>query len=98
MKVETIKVKVPEGLHGNSLSTFIDCAHHFKCTIFVECKDKRYNARSLMGMLALSVMQGDEIRLIADGEDEEIAMEELKELIRTNFLDQKVIDRIRNRM
>ena len=97
MKIECIKVTASEGLHGKNLSTFIDCAYHFDCKIYVECKERRSNARSLMGMLALSVMQGDDIKLIMDGADEEIAAKELRELFRTNFLDKKVVDRIRDR-
>lgn len=97
MKIECIKVTAPEGLHGKNLSTFIDCAYHFDCKIYVECKERRSNARSLMAMLALSVMQGDDIKLVMDGADEEIAASEMRELFRTNFLDKKVVDRIRDR-
>lgn len=97
MKIECIRVTASEGLHGKNLSTFIDCAYRFDCKIYVECKERRSNARSLMGMLALSVMQSDDIKLIMDGADEEIAAKELKELFKTNFLDKKVVDRIRNR-
>ena len=97
MKTESIKINTPEGLHGNTASTFIDCALRFKSDIWVECKEKRYRAKSLMGMLALQVHQGDIIRIIADGSDEEEAVKELSELCKTNFLDNTVIERIRAR-
>ena len=97
MKSEIIKINAPEGLHGNAASTFIDCALRFQSDIWVECKEKRYRAKSLMGMLALSVCQGDEISIIASGADEEEAVAELTMLCRSNFLDKSVIEHIRAR-
>ena len=87
----------PEGLHSKSLSIFIDCTLRFDCTVYVECKERRSNARSLLGMLALSVMSGDDIKLIAEGPEEDIAMEKLVELVQTNFINKELIEEIRNR-
>lgn len=92
--IEAIKVNTPEGLHGTNLSTFIDCATRFYCTISVECDGRRANAKSLMGMLTLSVMPNSTVKLIADGPDAEEAVAWLKELICTNFLSKQVIERI----
>lgn len=97
MKTLSIKINATEGLHGKNASTFIDCALRFESDIWVECNEKRYRAKSLMGMLALHVYQGDNIRIIAEGVDEEEAVNELSELCRTNFIDKSVIERIRAR-
>ena len=35
------------------------------------------NAKSIMGVIALGVMDGENIKLIIDGEDEKLASEEL---------------------
>ena len=97
MKHTEIIINAPEGIHGTNASTLIDCALRFKSKIFIECKEKRFSAKSLMAMLALQVNQGDKVRIIADGTDEEEAVADLTELCRTNFLDKKVIERIRAR-
>ena len=47
--------------------------------------------------LRFEVYQGDKIRIIAEGVDEEEAVNELSELCRTNFIDKSVIERIRAR-
>ena len=38
---------------------------------------KKINAKSIMGLMSLAIMNGEEVTLIADGEDEETAIEGL---------------------
>ena len=43
------------------------------------------NAKSLLGVLSLGIMQGTTITLIADGSDEQAAVESLSTLVENNF-------------
>ena len=95
MTGEIIKVKVPNGLHGRNLSTLIDSAMRFESTIWIGKEGRRVSAKSLMGMLALQVLCGDEIEIMADGPDSSEAVELITELIRTNFMNKSVIDKIK---
>ena len=56
-----------------------------KSSIWVEKGDRRVNAKSLLGVLSLGIVQDMEITLLADGEDENEALEGLIELINTAF-------------
>ncbi|MBQ3407890.1 MAG: HPr family phosphocarrier protein [Clostridia bacterium] len=96
MTEEIIKVKVPNGLHGRNLSILIDSAMRFESAIWIGKDGRQVNAKSLMGMLTLHVMYGDEIEIMADGSDSNEAVELIAELIRTNFLDKSVIDKRHN--
>ena len=47
--------------------------------------DRRVNAKSLLGVLSLGIVKGMTITLIADGTDEEEALEGLSTLIDSGF-------------
>ena len=64
---------------------FIQKANEFKSSIWVEKEERRVNAKSLLGVLSLGIMGGTSIRIIADGSDEEEAVEGLVALVRSGF-------------
>lgn len=85
MYTKEITVKNEVGLHARPATYFIQKANEFKCGIWVEKEERRVNAKSLLGVLSLGIMQGTVITLIADGDDEQNAVESLNALIENNF-------------
>ena len=75
------------GLHARPATFFIQKANEFKSSVWVEKDDRRVNAKSLLGVLSLGIVKGTAIRLIADGPDEEAAINALVELINSEFAD-----------
>lgn len=73
------------GLHARPATFFIQKANEFKSGIWVEKEERRVNAKSLLGVLSLGIVQGTTITLIADGVDQEEAVKALTELIENNF-------------
>ena len=73
------------GLHARPATFFIQKANAYKCTVWVEKEDRKVNAKSLLGVLSLGIAQGMTIKLIADGSDENEALEGLESLIHTGF-------------
>ena len=73
------------GLHERPANFFIQKANSYKSTIWVEKDDRRVNAKSLLGVLSLGIIKGMTVTLIADGADENEALEGLSELITTGF-------------
>ena len=69
------------GLHARPATFFIQKANEFKCAIWVEKDDRRVNAKSLLGVLSMGIMDGSTISLIADGADEAEALEALAKLL-----------------
>ncbi len=69
------------GLHARPATFFVQNAHKFKSSIWVESGDRKVNAKSLLGVLSLGIAKGMTISLIADGYDEEDALDELEKLI-----------------
>ena len=73
------------GLHARPATFFIQKANSYKSSIGVEKEDCRVNAKSLLGVLSLGISKGTEIKLIADGVDENNAIDGLAELIDGEF-------------
>ena len=73
------------GLHARPATFFIQKANAYKCTVWVEKEDRKVNAKSLLGVLSLGIAQGMTIKLIADGSDENEALDGLESLIHTGF-------------
>jgi phosphotransferase system HPr (HPr) family protein len=60
---------------------FIQKASNYRSSIWVEKGERRANAKSLLGLLSLGIGHGAKIVIIADGEDEEKAVQELEQYI-----------------
>jgi len=80
-----VTIKNNVGLHARPATFFIQKANSYRSSIWVEREDRRVNAKSLLGVLSLGIVKGTTITLIADGSDEEDALNGLAELIDTGF-------------
>ncbi|MGI6013859.1 MAG: HPr family phosphocarrier protein [Oscillospiraceae bacterium] len=85
MVIKEVVVNNQVGLHARPATFFIQKANEFKCSVWVEKAERRVNAKSLLGVLSLGITQGTGIALIADGVDENEAVEVLADLINSNF-------------
>ena len=82
-----VLVKNQAGLHARPATFFIQKANEFKSQIWVERNERRVNAKSLLGVLSLGILGDTEIKIIADGPDEEAAVTALAEMIESGFAD-----------
>ena len=64
-------------LHARPATFFIQKANCYKSSIWVEKGDRKVNAKSLLGVLSLGIAKGMTVTLIADGVDEDAALEGL---------------------
>lgn len=85
MCVKEVLVQNQVGLHARPATFFIQKANEYKSSIWVEKEERRVNAKSLLGVLSLGIVGGTSIRIIADGPDEEEAVENLVELVKSGF-------------
>ena len=81
-----VTIKNSVGLHARPATFFIQKANSFKSSIWVEKEDCRVNAKSLLGVLSLGIVEGTTITLIADGSDEAAAIEGLVALVDSGFV------------
>lgn len=87
MVSKTIVVTNQVGLHARPATFFIQKSNEFKASIWIDKEGRKVNAKSLLGVLSLGITKGTQIEIIADGDDEEAAVEALEALIESNFND-----------
>lgn len=87
MYSKTTVVKNRTGLHARPASEFVACAAKFssKVTIKKLGAEKEVNAKSIILLLSLALVQGTEVEISAAGEDETAAVEALVALIDGGF-------------
>lgn len=85
MYVKEVTVENQVGLHARPATFFIQKANEFKSSIWVEKEERRVNAKSLLGVLSLGIVGGTTIRIIADGADEQAAVDGLIKLVESGF-------------
>ncbi len=88
MFVKDVMVQNQVGLHARPATFFIQKANEFKSSIWIEKEERRVNAKSLLGILSLGIVGGTQIRIIADGADEETAVNGLIELVESGFAEE----------
>ena len=85
MFVKEVTVMNQVGLRARPATFFTQKANEFKCSVWIEKDERRVNAKSLLGVLSLGIVKDATINIVADGKDEERAVETLCELISSDF-------------
>ena len=85
MCMKDVEVKNQVGLHARPATFFIQKANEYNSSIWVEKEERRVNAKSLLGILSLGSVGGAKIRIIADGSDEQLAVDGLVKLVESGF-------------
>jgi phosphocarrier protein len=73
MKEIKYVLKDPLGLHARPAGQLVKAAAKYKCAIQLGTAAKMVNAKRIIGVMALSLKQGNELVMSFDGEDEEEA-------------------------
>lgn len=82
MKEKSIQVKMKAGLDARPVALLVQEASRYDSTIYIECGTRKINAKSIMGMMTLALDAGEELRVIADGADEEEAVNGIEKFLR----------------
>ena len=74
MVTKKITIKIPSGLDARPAALLVQVASQYESSIYIECEEKKINAKSIMGMMSLGLAAGDEVVVSANGSDEEAAV------------------------
>lgn len=80
------QIKDPIGLHARPASLVVQIASKFKSNITINHGTKSGNLKSIMNVMSLGILQGDEIKIEADGEDAQTAIAAIKKTMIENKL------------
>lgn len=81
MITKKIKIQIQNGLEARPVAVLVQVASQFDSSIYVECGDKKVNAKSIMGMMALGLDAGEEVVVSAEGDDESNAMADIEKFL-----------------
>ena len=83
---QTIRIQNLKGLHARATANFVKTAEQFQADITVEKEGEiPVSGKSIMGLLMLAVPLGEEIKITANGVDEEQALTALCNLVNDRF-------------
>jgi phosphocarrier protein len=85
MRDKTVTIVNKLGLHARAAAKFVTLASSFESHILVAKDGQQVNGKSIMGIMMLAAAKGSEITLMADGNDEHHAIEQLSGLIEQRF-------------
>jgi len=71
---ETVKINIENGLEVRPVAMLVQQASQFNSSIYIEKGSKSFNAKSIMGMMTLGLVTGEELTVSADGTDEKAAI------------------------
>lgn len=74
-----------KGLHTRPSTELVKCASSFKAQVNLVYQNLTVNAKSLLGILMLAASRGAKIRIEAEGEDAEIAINSIIHLAQNKF-------------
>jgi phosphocarrier protein HPr len=85
MKQETVTIKNRAGIHARPSALIVKTANEYESEIFLELDDMRINAKSIMGIITLGANYKSILQVIAEGEDEEEAVNAIVKLFENRF-------------
>lgn len=69
------------GLHARPATFLVQLAGKYQCQIKVSIDGKEADGKSVIGLMTLGAGAGKQITVVADGPDEETAMEEISSFL-----------------
>ena len=77
MKMKAVRIQLNGGLEARPVAMLVQVASQHDSTVYLESEGKKVNAKSIMGMMRLGLDSGEMVTVIADGPDEEVAVEDI---------------------
>ncbi len=71
------------------IANLVQVANRYSSRIYLELGEKRVNVKSIMGMMSLALINGEEVVLDAEGDDEAEAVAALERLLKRQALGKK---------
>ena len=88
MKEIELIIHNPSGLPARPAKVFVNTAKKFESKIGLQHGAKKANAKSMISLLTLGVESGDQIKITADGPDEDEALAVLKAAVEEGLGDE----------
>ncbi len=85
MVEKSVTIMNRAGIHARPAALIVQTANNFDSDIFFEKEEVRINGKSIMGIITLGAGYKSSLQVIADGKDEEEALDAIVRLFETRF-------------
>lgn len=86
MEKITVKIIDPIGLHARPASILVQEANKFNSEVKIEANGNEANLKSIMSVMAMGVKTGEEVVIIAEGDDAEETIKSIEASMKLNGL------------
>jgi phosphocarrier protein len=84
MPERTVTIVPEDGLHARPASKFVETANEYDASVRVgRPNDDHVDAASMLAVTGLGAGSGDEVHLVADGDDADAALDALANILTT---------------
>ncbi len=81
MITRTVNVKFSKNLSASPVALLVQKASKFDSIIYIESGERKVNAKSIMGMMSITLDDGDELLIKCDGADEAGAIDTVEKFL-----------------
>lgn len=79
-----VTIQLSGNLEARPIAMLVQVASRYDSTIYLETEGKKVNAKSIMGMMSLTLKAQDQVNIIADGQDAEAAIKGIEDYLTNN--------------
>ncbi|MBM7540108.1 phosphocarrier protein HPr [Amphibacillus cookii] len=83
---KTVTITDSTGVHARPATVLVNKAGSFASDVTVEYNGKSVNLKSIMGVMSLGIPKDAEIKLVAEGSDEQEAIDGIYDVIKQEGL------------
>ncbi|MCR5053244.1 MAG: HPr family phosphocarrier protein [Lachnospiraceae bacterium] len=76
-----VTIKLNETMEATPIAHLVQLANQFDSKVYLEADEKRVNAKSIMGMMSLVLSSGAKVSIIAEGDDEDRAIDAMESFL-----------------
>ncbi len=73
------------GLHARAAAKLVQVCARFSSPVFLHCRDKEINGKSILGVMMLAAGIGTPVKLVAEGADADDALDAVVDLFNRKF-------------
>jgi len=75
------ELKSTVGLHASLASKLVMSAAKFDAEVRLVYKDKVVDAKSILGLMSLAVPSGEDVKIVAEGVQAELAIKDIEKIL-----------------
>ena len=78
---KVITIKSTQGLHAQLANKLVQISNEFDVEVYLQYDNIKIDAKSILGLMSLAVPNGENVKVVATGNDSEKAILEIEKLL-----------------